>query len=253
MDADSLRDRIAQAKRRAAEEEREAAEKEARIDAAQKHVAAEVSAAKAAFAQGRYAEAEQQFTSALESYLDNRHEIVCNRAACALKLGHHLDAEADAFEALALEPDYVKGHYRLACARQGLGKIDGAIKACRAGLAIQPQSAQLVRLLADCEAAAKAAEPGSAPTEPGGSAVGLPIDLSDEAPSRGAADMLKADAADQARDGGAQQLPTPSMDEQREAAVARKERVATELAKLGWTPARAAAHPGQLAAAILEG
>jgi len=251
MDADALRDRISQAKARAADEQREAAEKEARIDAAQKQVAAEVSAGKLAFAQGRYAEAEQLFTSALESQLDNRHEIVCNRAACALKLGRHLDAEADAFEALALEPGYVKGHYRLACARQGLGKVDGAIAACRAGLAIQPQSAQLLGLLDDCEAAKAGAEPAG--SMPAAGATGAPVDVTDEARTRTAVDTVAAGAGGQIHDDDDQQPPPLSMDEQRAAAAARKEQVAAELARLGWTPARAAAHPGQLAAAILEG
>jgi tetratricopeptide (TPR) repeat protein len=146
MTADELQDRIAEGKARDAEAKRKEQELEEERKLAMAAVAAAVAAGKRAFAAGDFAEAESKFDFALESNVENRHELICNRAACALKLGKFADAVADAAEATYLEPTYVKGHFRLACAQAGLGKFDRALKACRAGLALQPESAQLLAL-----------------------------------------------------------------------------------------------------------
>ena len=157
LDSEGLRKRIEEGKEREREQHLEEAAREAKVAAALQAAKEAVAAGKAAFASGDFAEAEKQFDIALESSIDNRHEIVCNRAACALKLGRFSDAVADASEATYLEPNYLKGYYRLAQALQGVGKIDRALIAVRNGLKLQPDSKQLLSLLAELEAAEKAA------------------------------------------------------------------------------------------------
>ena len=164
FDADALRERIAEAKARERQQEREAAERLAAQEEGLRAVGEALALGKAAFAAGDFLEAERQFGSALESNLENRHEVICNRAACALKLGRYADAVSDASEATYLEPSYVKGHYRLACAQRGLGRLDRALSAVRAGLALQPSNASLLKLVGDLEAeetqqALRAADP----------------------------------------------------------------------------------------------
>ena len=151
VDADALRERIAEAKAREQKEEQEAAKRLAAQQKGLREVAEALALGKAAFAAGDFVEAERQFTAALESNLENRHEVICNRAACALKLGRYADAVSDASEATYLEPSYVKGHYRLACALRGLGRLDRALVAVRAGLALQPSNASLLKLVCELE------------------------------------------------------------------------------------------------------
>ena len=150
MNPDAIKERIEMSKaKETAEEALITAKSKARVEA----LAEAIAAGKAAFARGHYVEAEEQFTSALMDCRENRHELLCNRAACCFKLGRFADAAADAASATDFEPHYVKGHYRLACAQQGLGKIDHALSACRTALSLEPESAQLLCLLADLETA----------------------------------------------------------------------------------------------------
>ena len=104
VDADALRERIAEAKAREQKEQQEAAKRLAAQQKGLREVAEALALGKAAFAAGDFVEAERQFTAALESNLENRHEVICNRAACALKLGRYADAVSDASEATYLEP-----------------------------------------------------------------------------------------------------------------------------------------------------
>lgn len=157
MDAGELHDYVAQAKARDAERKKQEEELDAVRLEALKLVELATQAGRDAFRRGDYEEAELLFTEALESgNIDNRHEIVCNRAACALKLRRFADAVADAGEATALEPAYLKGHWRLAQAQQALGKLDRAAAACRCGLELDPENAQLSQLLAELQAEAAA-------------------------------------------------------------------------------------------------
>lgn len=226
-----MQQRIADAKEREREEKRAAAEKAALVELNLQKVAAALAEAKAAFARGEFEEAERQFTAALESNAENRHEVVCNRAACALKLGRFEDAVSDAAESTYLEPSYVKGHYRLSCAQQALGKFDRALKACRAGLALQPASPQLVSL----EAALLAALDVAARSVAAG-----PVDVTDDAACSQQSNAMPSAVPTAAAPAPSPPVPCAS------SATARKD-VEAELAKLGWTKARAAASPGQAA------
>ena len=216
-DSESLQQRIAQKKRA---EEREREEAEAAAEERQTAIAAALSAGKELFAKGEFAAAEKQFDIALQyGNLDKRHEVINNRAACAMKLGNYADAVADASTAVALEPSYIKGHYRLALAYRALGKVERACGACRTALTLQPTHAQLLALLSDMESANGT---GGASTS---------TDISD------------------ARVGTSEQQPTP---EAAAASASEKEanqaKVKRELEAMGWTVARALTHPGQIAA-----
>lgn len=168
MSADEMKQKIQGTK----EQERLAAERLAANEAKRRAAIADgLAKAKAFFASGYYERAEAAFTRVLDENPDNRVEIVCNRAACSLKLGAFSDAVSDAAEAACMDPTYVKAQYRLALGLQGLGKLDRAIKVCREGLALQPESPQLLKLLENLEEAA-GLEP--TPAEPSSPSPSLP-------------------------------------------------------------------------------
>ena len=150
MNAEEMREKVEKAKAEAAEKERLEAEKHA---ARERDIAEHTALGKTAFAAGDYAEAERQFDLVMLNHPPKPAEIVCNRAACALKLKRYADAVSDAAEATYLDPTYVKAHYRLALAQQAMGRLDRAQKACRAALALEPTSQQLIKLEAELQAA----------------------------------------------------------------------------------------------------
>ena len=162
LNGEELRQRIEQTKAK----ERAAAEDTAAKEVSRQQAISDgLHKAKAAFASGNYQDAERLFNEVLIENPDNRIEIICNRAACALKLGNYSDALCDAAEATSMDPTYLKAQYRLALAHQGLGNTDRAMKACRAGLALKPDAAQLLKLLAELQQAAPPAAPEQ-PREP---------------------------------------------------------------------------------------
>jgi len=163
MSADELKIKIDVAK---SKENLEIEAVKADLAARVKAIEDSIAAGKAAFAAGNYHEADRQFEKALTENPErkSRVEIICNRSACALKLGRYQDAVSDAAEVTCMEPTFVKGFYRLALAQQGLGKIERALSACRQALELQPESAQLLKLLAELEKACP--EHSSAPTPP---------------------------------------------------------------------------------------
>jgi Flp pilus assembly protein TadD len=156
MDPEMLKARIAERKAKDKEEEEARLAAEAARDVALDDA---LSAGKAAFAAGDYSAAEKHFDVALDTNMANRPEVLCNRAAALIKLGRFEDAACDASEASDLEPSMLKAHYRLACALKALGRRDCGLKACRAALALQPDHAQLVKLLGELEGMEAAEEP----------------------------------------------------------------------------------------------
>ena len=85
-------------------------------------------AAKAAFAAGDFEAAAQLYSSLLErrSAVEQRHLLLCNRAAALMKMGRYEDAANDARDAIQDAPEgFVKAHYRLACALRGAGDNAG--------------------------------------------------------------------------------------------------------------------------------
>ena len=73
-----------------------------------------------------------------------------------------------------MEPAYVKAHYRLTLAQQGLGKLERALANCRAGLELQPDSGQLTALEAELSRALGV--DGSAPRVVGNTGSGDPAE-----------------------------------------------------------------------------
>ena len=150
---------IEDAKDKEERERREEEEQANRIEQIRHENEEAVAAGKTAFARGEFDEAERCFDVALSSkFVENRAEVVCNRAACALKADRFDDALGDAVEATTLEPSYVKGHYRTALAHRGMGRPDRALAAARRALALQPASAQLGMLVDDLQAECEKAQ-----------------------------------------------------------------------------------------------
>lgn len=168
MDPEAMQARIAERKK---EEQRQKEEEEARLAANDLEVQQALAAGKEAFAAGDFDTAEKKFDLVLfypNTTVSGRPEILCNRAACLLKLGRFADAVCDASNATDLEPNFAKAHYRLACAHKGMGQILKARKACRAALELLPDSAQLKSMLEELEAtdpASVAPPPAAAPAK----------------------------------------------------------------------------------------
>ena len=66
----------------------------------------------------------------------------------------------DAAEATYLDDTYVKAYYRLALGHQGMGNVEKAFKACRAGLKLEPDSMQLLKLQEELQKA-ETEQPGA--------------------------------------------------------------------------------------------
>eukprot|EP00320_Phaeocystis_rex_P014991 CAMPEP_0119072016 /NCGR_PEP_ID=MMETSP1178-20130426/56621_1 /TAXON_ID=33656 /ORGANISM="unid sp, Strain CCMP2000" /LENGTH=198 /DNA_ID=CAMNT_0007053993 /DNA_START=33 /DNA_END=629 /DNA_ORIENTATION=- len=110
-------------------------------------------AAKAAFAAGDFEAACRLYSSLLErrSAIEQRHLLLCNRAAALMKMGRYEDAANDARDAIQDAPEgFVKAHYRLACALRGCGDNIGALTACDDALRIRPGNDQLKALREAC-------------------------------------------------------------------------------------------------------
>ena len=125
-------------------------------------------AAKAAFAAGDFEAAAQMYSSLLErrSAVEQRHLLLCNRAAALMKMGRWEDAANDARNAIHDAPEgFVKAHYRLACALRGAGDNAGAQAACDDALQIRPGNDQLKMLR---EACLRDMLEGAAPMSSGG-------------------------------------------------------------------------------------
>ena len=141
LDAEALQDRIAEAKARDDDVRRQNEELERAQAVAREESDAAAAAGKLAFMARDYAEAERQYDIVLsmsQSPHISRHELLSNRAACCIQLGKFSEAVSDAAEATYMEPTYVKGFYRLACALQCLGKLDRALVAVSSALKLQP-------------------------------------------------------------------------------------------------------------------
>lgn len=72
-------------------------------------------------------------------------KCLSNRALCHLNLKNYRSCSLDCVAALKIQPSNVKAHYRLAQALLALGKLDEALKACIAGLVVDPNNASLAQ------------------------------------------------------------------------------------------------------------
>jgi len=109
------------------------------------------------FKEGRYAEAAQHFTAAID--LDPGNAVLrSNRSGAFASLGRYADALADAEEAVALQPDWSKGYSRMAAALYGLGRYAESADTFQRGLQVDPSNAQMTQALQDVSAKLAAAQ-----------------------------------------------------------------------------------------------
>ena len=68
---------------------------------------------------------------------------LANRSACFLKLGHHAEALADGSECAAVEPGYIKGHFRKGLALHAMGRFKEALESLERARGIEPGNKQV--------------------------------------------------------------------------------------------------------------
>ena len=101
-----------------------------------------------AFKEGRFGEAVDQFSKAIE--LDpSSHTLFSNRSGALAALGRYDAALVDAEATIAINPSWAKGFSRKGAALYGLGRYDDALMTYEAGLAADPSSAQMAQAAAD--------------------------------------------------------------------------------------------------------
>eukprot|EP01017_Pseudomicrothorax_dubius_P012205 TRINITY_DN1485_c0_g1_i5.p1 TRINITY_DN1485_c0_g1~~TRINITY_DN1485_c0_g1_i5.p1 ORF type:complete len:597 (-),score=229.01 TRINITY_DN1485_c0_g1_i5:177-1967(-) len=95
-----------------------------------------------AFTAGKFEEAIQHFTKAIELN-PNDHVFYSNRSGCFASLKQYDKAYDDAKKCVELKPDWGKGYARKGLAEFYLDKLDDAISTYEAGLKLDPANAQL--------------------------------------------------------------------------------------------------------------
>jgi len=88
-----------------------------------------------AFAKKKFEEAEDLYSKALDAAATN-HLVWGNRSAARLNLGKNEEALADAMEALRLDPKYLKGYHRRACAHRAMGDSGAVVQAYQDALQV---------------------------------------------------------------------------------------------------------------------
>ena len=127
-------DRAAAAERKRAESEQRAeAERDRAARAHRGGLEAQKAEGNAAFKEGRYADAVQAYTTAIDADGSNA-TLYSNRSGAFSAAGEYARALADAERAVALRPEWAKGHTRQAAAMHGLGRYMAAVLAYDAAL-----------------------------------------------------------------------------------------------------------------------
>ena len=107
-----------------------------------------------AFQSGRFADAVEQYTRAIDLWMEpsDRAALYTNRAAARLKLGENEKALSDAQRATSLAPTYAKAYFRAAAALRALNRpVDAAIS-LRRTLELAPGDAAAKQALTDLQA-----------------------------------------------------------------------------------------------------
>ncbi|CAM9906939.1 unnamed protein product [Ascophyllum nodosum] len=98
-----------------------------------------------AFGAKDYGEALRLYSEAID--LDPSNCIYrSNRSACYVLKGNYAKAKEDAEACIRLNPDFVKGYYRLATALMDLGETVSALEAVQKGLSKDSKNGDLLRL-----------------------------------------------------------------------------------------------------------
>ena len=113
-------------------------------------------AGNAAFGKGKYAEAVEHYTAAIDLWMEpaDRAVLYSNRSAAKLKLpGERQKALSDATRACELAPEYAKAHFRRGQALRALGDPEPAVAAMERVLALSPADAAATAELAELRGA----------------------------------------------------------------------------------------------------
>ena len=103
-----------------------------------------------AFKEGAFEKAIELYTNAIDENVKNKDglkAVLCNRAACYLKLKKYEDCKDDCSGAIELDRRYVKAYYRRAQACIALGDGNGAAKDLKFLLTIDPSNKEAVSLM----------------------------------------------------------------------------------------------------------
>ncbi|KAJ1919722.1 Hsp90 cochaperone [Tieghemiomyces parasiticus] len=104
------------------------------------------------FSAGQYDAAVETFGKAIELAPEN-HVLYSNRSAAYASAKKYTEALADAEKTVEVKPDWPKGYGRKGAALYGLDRLEDAREAFNAGLALDPNNAQLRKGLDDAERA----------------------------------------------------------------------------------------------------
>jgi tetratricopeptide (TPR) repeat protein len=110
-----------------------------------------------AFGRGDYTAAVKHFGAAIRLTPKN-YVLYSNRSGAHASLGNASEALSDANECIKLAPDWAKGYSRKGAALILKGEYKDAMKAYKAGLAIEPQNAALLKGLEDLRASLREGE-----------------------------------------------------------------------------------------------
>eukprot|EP00944_MAST-04C_sp_MAST-4C-sp1_P003368 g3368.t1 len=106
-------------------------------------------AGNALFKANNWAEAIEQYSKGIEVFPTA--VLYSNRAFCFLKIESFGLAIADAKEAIKLDTNYIKGHYRLASAKLALGKLKAAQKIFKQVCKLKPRDRDARKKLKYCD------------------------------------------------------------------------------------------------------
>eukprot|EP01112_Ceratiomyxa_fruticulosa_P014721 TRINITY_DN4240_c0_g3_i1.p1 TRINITY_DN4240_c0_g3~~TRINITY_DN4240_c0_g3_i1.p1 ORF type:complete len:963 (-),score=237.71 TRINITY_DN4240_c0_g3_i1:64-2829(-) len=107
------------------------------------------------FEQKKYVEAVQLYDKAIDLF--ETAVLYSNRAFAHLRMENFGSAIVDANKSIALDPNYVKGYYRLGAAYQALGKHKDALRIFRQVVKIVPNDKDARTKLSQCEKEVKRA------------------------------------------------------------------------------------------------
>ncbi|VEU36078.1 unnamed protein product [Pseudo-nitzschia multistriata] len=131
---------------------------------------------------GNEAFSKKDFKTAIEFYSKailqepKNHIFFSNRSASHAGLQDWESAITDAKECIRLNPEFIKGYYRLATAQLESKQYDAAEATIKQGLGIDANHGQLTRLLRNVKLNKKAAAAPSAPSLPQGSNAARQLD-----------------------------------------------------------------------------
>lgn len=104
------------------------------------------------FAAGRYVEAINYFTKAIQLDGEN-HVLYSNRSACYAAMQKYKDALDDADKCISVKPDWAKGYVRRGAALHGMRRYDDAVVAYEKGLKADPSNSACAQGVKDVQLA----------------------------------------------------------------------------------------------------